>query len=358
MPALAALLFLLIALDLHQKVEQGQLLPGNAPLRGLDALRATHDLTAEMLLPSGEILALDQAGSGAHAAVRLVILAPDGRSGRVLFQGAPGQGLVGGVSDGGRTYDIHGREGIHHLDVVTGQTSVTPAPEGFLEDLEAGWTVSRVDRGNGRFAVRLYRGERLCYEFRGRGSLQAARLSTDGDTLGLLTGGRLRLVPLDGGMATVDVALDRPVRADLLVSDSGRHAMVARTDGQGIGVVTPAGVTWYHLPLPWAGQPLEAGLGELDPASGRFAVTDGRRLYLGEAGQPGLQEAAATHGSSDLLHLGEWTRARGLLFTVLRSGPSPDGLHLLDPETGDLASLPLEPTCLRTLDKATPLARD
>ena len=89
MPALAALLLLLFALDLHQKVEQGQFLPaGTAPLRGLETLRAsyaTHDLTAEMLLPSGEILALDQVGPGAHAAVRLVTLAPDGRSGRVLW---------------------------------------------------------------------------------------------------------------------------------------------------------------------------------------------------------------------------------------------------------------------------------
>lgn len=355
-PAFLSMLFLFLSLGLYQQVSGGDPLLGMTPAEVcpartsgcpyLASLTRKHHLTAEMALPNGDVLALDRVGEGRDAVCSLVVLGADGASSRVLYRGAPGAGLVGGVYADGRRFNLAGVDGIYQIDAEAGMVGWSRLPEGLvLEDLEAGLTVGRAQRADGTSHFYVYRGEELRHEFHLSEMALAARLSPDGRTMGLLMADRLRLVPLTGTALPLDVPLHHAVQPDLIVSDTGLHAMVVRQDGRGIGVASPTGMTWYDVALGWPGQPLEAGVGELDPTSGRFAVTDGQRILLGRAGVPGLTEAVAAQGPADFLHLGEWTRGRALLFTVLRQGltarDASDGMYFLDPDGGRFRSFPL-----------------
>lgn len=368
LPALLSMLFLFASLDLYQRVDGGDpLLFGVAPAERAPAAsaprcpflaaRTTHHLTAEMALPNGDVLALDQVGWGGDTVCSLVVLGADGASARVLYRGAPGAGLMGGVSDGGRRFHVTSGGDILALGLTEGVLGSSRLPDGLaLEDLEAGLSVGRSERPDGTTHFYVYRGQELRHEFHLSGTARAARLSPDGGTMGILMPDRLRLVPLTGTSMPLELPLEHEVAADLIVSETGNHAMVVRQDGRGIGVASPEGVTWYELGLRWPGQPLEAGLGELDPTSGRFAVTDGQRILVGQAGVPGLVEAATAHAPTDFLHLGEWTRDRGILFTVVRDGltseEASDGMYFLDPDGGEFRSFPLTSAYVPALERA------
>lgn len=366
-PALLSMLFLFLSLGLYQRVAEDDPLLGTPPGPACPARTAgcpylaslaqpKHHLTAEMALPNGDVLALDRVGEGRDAVCSLVVLGADGVSSRVLYRGAPGAGLTGGVYAQGRSFNLEGVDGIYQVDTDAGLVGRSRLPDGLtLEDLEAGLTVGRAQRGDGTSHFYLYRGDELRHEFHLSETALAARLSPDGRTMGLLMPDRLRLVPLTGAALPIDVPLHLAVQPDLIVSDTGHHAMVVRQDGRGVGVASPQGMTWYEVGLAWPGQPLEAGLGELDPTSGRFAVTDGQRILLGRAGVPGLVEAAAAQGPGDFLHLGEWTRDRGLLFTLVRDGLSAreasDGIFFLDPDGSEFRSFPLTSAYLPVLEQ-------
>lgn len=363
-PAVVSMLFLFLSLGLYQHVEGGDPLLGAAPAEVCPARssgcpylaslaqRPRHHLTAEMALANGDVLALDRVGD----VCSLVVLGADGASSRVLYRGAPGAGLMGGVYAHGRRFNVAGLDGIYQVDAEAGMVGWSRLPAGLtLEDLEAGFTVGRAQRPDGTSHFYLYRGDELRHEFHLSETALAARLSPDGRTMGLLLPDRLRLVPLAGMALPLDVPLQYPVQPDLIVSDTGTHAMVVRLDGRAIGVASEQGMTWYDVDLSWPGQPLEAGIGELDPTSGRFAVTDGQRILLGRAGVPGLVEAAVAPGPADFLHLGEWTRDRGILFTVVRQGLSQgsaaDEMVFLDPDGGGFRSFPLGPAFLPGLEQ-------
>lgn len=354
-PAFLSMLFLFLSLGLYQHVGEGDPLLGAAPAEVCPARassgcpylaslaqRPKHHLTAEMALANGDVLAVDRVGD----VCSLVLLGADGASSRVLYRGAPGAGLMGGAYAQGRRFNVAGADGIYQVDAEAGMVGWSRLPAGLsLEDLEAGLAVGRDQRSDGTSHFYLYRGDELRHEVHLSDTALAARLSPDGRTLGLLQPDRLRLVPLAGMALPLDVPLQHPVQPDLIVSDTGTHAMVLRQDWRGIGVASAEGMTWYEVDLAWPGQPLEAGLGELDPTSGRFAVTDGRRILLGRAGVAGLVEAAVAPGPDDFLHLGEWTRERGILFTVIRQGLSAasasDEMFFLDPDGSGFRSFPL-----------------
>lgn len=359
-PALLSLLFLGFSLDLYQRVEQGDL-PGQAPVPS-GCPRATagppdsgaisscpflkaHHLTAEVALAGGGILAVDLEGDGPDATCNLVVVGSDGRSARVVYRGAPGRGLLGGVSEGGRRLQVAGLSGNYTLDAEGGMVGWSRLPADLsLEDLEADLAVGR-SADSTRLSV--HRGRELRHEFQLSAPALAARLSPDGETLGILFPDRIRLVTLDQSRPPLERLLDHPVQPDLVVSDSGDHAVVCRLDGRGLGVASPQGMTWYEVGLP--ARPLESGTAELDPYSGRFAVTDGSRILVGRAGVEGLVEVARTDDPTEALHLGEWTRDRGLLLTVQRGSLSRDGIYFLDPDSGRLQPFRLDSACLGDL---------
>ncbi|HXE73131.1 MAG TPA: hypothetical protein VNO81_10760 [Candidatus Nitrosotenuis sp.] len=273
-----------------------------------------HMTTAEMLLPNGELLVIDQWLTDGDVRCSLATLPRRGGSATVLYRNPAGMGLLGGISPDGRRFYVEGPDGVYEVDRHEGPAGWFSLPDQVVEDLEAGMTVTRSLQSDGVYRYHVYRGSRVVRGFRFDRPLEAARLSPGGAYLGLLASDSLYLLPMEEGSFPVTVAVRQPVLADLVVSDAG-YALVVREDRQAVGLAGPQGIKWFEVSVPDV--PLEAGVAKLHPQEGRFAISDGTTLYVGDTRLDQLVPVRRL-SSGVCLHVGEWNVQHGILFTEIQ----------------------------------------